>query len=287
MKRSFRIPAQLGRDVVFYDLLFGRFTISVTRLIRMFTDKGSQIFLCLGVLLLFAADPNNLRDAVGLGLALVIWIGAVAFYLALVFATAMLFSFLQTTLGRFPIYAPVTSSLIFLIVFFCVRALVETLVPSEPSQPWYMLFINIVCAGLAIETLFIRFVIPGIFLEPAVLRPTQEKRLQLGGRQLPLADVIYMAAQEHHVEIALPNGTIRLRGRLGDAIAQTTPDQGFQPHRSWYVAAKAEPVMTQQNGKPVLRLTDGTIVPVAKTRQTDTQGWLDRHQTLNTSTAAE
>ncbi len=287
MKRSPRIPAQLDREVAFYDLLFGKFTISVSRLAQMFTNKSSQVFLGLGLILLFVADPSGVRDTLGTGMAFLLWIGAIGFYIAMLFVMVTLLSFTQSALGRFPIYAPVTSSLIILIVFFSMQTLIETLAPPDPSQSWYALFFNITSAGLAIETLFIRFVMPGIFSNPAPSKQTPDRLLKLGDQQLPLADVIYMAAQEHHVQIALPTGTITVRGRLGDAIAQTIPDQGIKPHRSWWVSARAQPMLIQQNGKSALRLIDGTIVPVAKTRQADIQQWLDRHQVTTHAPAAE
>ncbi len=287
LKRSLRIPAQLCREVAFYDLLFGKFTVSVSRLTQMFANKSSRVFLGLGFILLFVADPSGVRDTLGPGMALLLWIGAIGFYIAMLFVVVTLLSFTQSTFGRFPIYAPVTSSLIFLIVFVSLQTLIETLAPPDPSQSWYVLFFNITGAGLAIETLFIRFVMPGIFSKPTSSQQTPDKLLKLGDQQLPLADVIYMAAQEHHVQIALPTGTITVRGRLGDAVAQTIPDQGIKPHRSWWVSARAQPMLIQQNGRPALRLIGGTIVPVAKTRQADIQQWLDRYPVTPHAPAAE
>ncbi|APZ54289.1 DNA-binding protein, LytTr [Salipiger abyssi] len=68
-----------------------------------------------------------------------------------------------------------------------------------------------------------------------------------------------------------------MRARLSDIVAQTRPDDGIQPHRSWWVARGTVAGLDRESGKPVLRLTDGDAVPVARGRLPEVRDWIDTH----------
>lgn len=53
--------------------------------------------------------------------------------------------------------------------------------------------------------------------------------------------------------------------RLLDAIRETAPVAGMQVHRSHWVGLDAVRRSLRQNGKPVLELDNGTLVPVSRT----------------------
>lgn len=260
-----------------YDLFFGKFTLSISRFVKMLTDTRGIIFLALGCILLFATDPNYLRGAIGPGFAFLVWTCSVALYLVTIIVILALFSVTQAFLGRYPIYTPITSSLALLFVYVCAQSTIGYFTDEGYQTYVYPQFFNILGAGIVIETIFVRFVLPLIF--PDLAQPEEEPDLiRIGDRQFPLINVIYLNAQEHYIQIAMQTDKVMIRARLCDAVAQTTPSQGLQPHRSWWVAVTARPSLTKEDGKPVLKLSDGTIVPIAAARLKEVQRWMDMYR---------
>ncbi|WP_411892216.1 LytTR family DNA-binding domain-containing protein [Yoonia sp. SDW83-1] len=276
MTRPHAIAEAFCHEVTIYDVFFGKFTLSLSRFVKMITDPRGLVFLALGCVLLFAADPNNVRVNLGPILALLIWIGSVALYVSTIFAMIALFSFTQHHFGPYPIYTPVTSTIGLLLVFICARAAISFITGDPPPDNAAPLFFNLLIAGMMLETLFIRFAMPGIFADENKPRHGPDV-IRIGDQQFPVQRIRHMAAQEHYINIAGPTGTVLVRARLRDAVAQTTPEQGLQPHRSWWVSTAAKPKLGHQNGKPVLQLDDDTIVPIAKARMDDVQRWINLH----------
>ena len=263
-----------------YDLFGGRFVLSISRFVKMVTDPRGLIFLGLSAFLLFATDPNNLRTALGEPLALLAWTGSVMFYLCTLLVILSTFSFFTVRVGPFFIYTPVTSSLGLLIVYVTVQACIGYFTDESYRNPIYPLFFNLMGAGIVIETLFVRFVMPSIFPEPtpaSTPAPSDLDLLRIADRQIPVSKVLHIMSQEHYLQVTLANDTLLLRGRLADVVAQTTESQGIQPHRSWWVSASAQPRLEKNDGKSMLKLVDETLIPVAKARASDVQRWLDLH----------
>ncbi len=258
-----------------YDLFGMKFVLSISRYVKMITDPRGLIFLALGVFLLFATDPNYLRANIGSPFALLAWTGAVAFYLATLTVILASFSLLTHRFGPFFIYTPVTSSLGLLFVYVIVQAIIGYFTDGVHRNPIYPLFFNLMGAGIVIETLFVRFVMPSIFADTDT--PPAPDLLTIGDRRIPIAKVLHIMSQEHYLQVTLINETFMIRARLSDVVAQTDDSQGIQPHRSWWVAAAAHPKLTKANGRAALQLSDGTPVPIAKARVTEVQQWLDIH----------
>ncbi|GGB13103.1 LytTR family DNA-binding domain-containing protein [Allosediminivita pacifica] len=103
----------------------------------------------------------------------------------------------------------------------------------------------------------------------------RERRILIGAEPVPLEKLRVIEAREHHVHVTLDGRTLTQRARLGDIVAQTGPDDGVQPHRSWWVASGAAHTLVQDNGRPVLVLHDGRQIPVARARLPAVRDWLD------------
>ncbi|MCA0995688.1 LytTR family DNA-binding domain-containing protein [Alloyangia pacifica] len=120
---------------------------------------------------------------------------------------------------------------------------------------------------------------PPTATQPAATDPNQaasaSRILLIGSQPVAMDDLICLEARQHHVLARHSGGTLSQRARLSDIVAQTRPDEGLQPHRSWWVATHALCQLERQDGKPVLRLTDGTLVPVARGRMGDVERWLE------------
>jgi DNA-binding LytR/AlgR family response regulator len=54
--------------------------------------------------------------------------------------------------------------------------------------------------------------------------------------------------------------------RMRDAVAELDGLPGLQVHRSWWVASEAVERVEKEDGRARLRLTNGMIVPVARSQ---------------------
>lgn len=77
-------------------------------------------------------------------------------------------------------------------------------------------------------------------------------------------DVISLNAQDHYVEVKTTLGSELILMRMSDAISELTDIEGFQTHRSWWVAKKHILAVRSDHGKKSLELTDKTKVPVSR-----------------------
>ena len=79
--------------------------------------------------------------------------------------------------------------------------------------------------------------------------------------------LIRLAVRDHYVDVVTQTGEASVLIRLADAIAETEGVRGLQVHRSHWVARAGVVGTTRDNGKPVLKTTDGALVPVSRTYQ--------------------
>ena len=82
-----------------------------------------------------------------------------------------------------------------------------------------------------------------------------------------------LQAQDHYVEITTARGQELILMRLADAIAELDGVDGMQVHRSWWVSKSAIDDVLRNGHKMDLRLRDGRIVPVGRSRQKDVARW--------------
>lgn len=137
-----------------------------------------------------------------------------------------------------------------------------------------------------IEIIFISFIMPRVLgdlkmppdmsafmgFADTALAPEAEHIILLGQR-FNLLDLLYISAQEHYVQITSTQGRALLRGRISDLEKQLPPSIGLRVHRSYWVAARS--VQGLQRGTSwVLKLDDGTELPVARARRSKVLTWV-------------
>jgi hypothetical protein len=76
-----------------------------------------------------------------------------------------------------------------------------------------------------------------------------------------------LSMQDHYVEVVTDRGAHLVLMRMSDAIAETGGTDGLQIHRSHWVAREAIRDSVRQGDRLMLRLTDGTELPVSRSRQ--------------------
>lgn len=162
-----------------------------------------------------------------------------------VVAIVLLFSLaLLKPVGKFPgvlellLYSLPSASLIFL--------LLALVIPSRES----------IAVGSEVE-------------EP--VRPKLFDRLKKHGTA---QQILSLSAQDHYVEVVTDKGAELCLIRLADAINETVPEQGFQIHRSHWVAANAVTSLEAGRGSAEVRLSDGRTLPVSQSRLRDLQAFL-------------
>ncbi len=79
----------------------------------------------------------------------------------------------------------------------------------------------------------------------------------------------------HYLKVYTDLGDELILMRLKDAIAETTPVEGMQVHRSWWIAREAVQDRRSNDGRLELRLDDETWVPVSRSFRAawKKQGW--------------
>ncbi|NIY99237.1 hypothetical protein HC022_24400 [Salipiger sp. HF18] len=60
-------------------------------------------------------------------------------------------------------------------------------------------------------------------------------------------------------------------------VAQTRPEDGIQPHRSWWVSRRTVGRLGTRSGREVLQLSDDSQVSVARGRVEDVRDWIETY----------
>jgi hypothetical protein len=279
--------AFLTRKMRFWDPLGGHQEFSFLTFLAVIRHPTFLLFGALTLLLFFATDPSHNRAYVPLWGSAAIWPMAYIIYMSLyAFALAAL----SVLTGKFPRLRTPTSLLGFLTLFptvyisevFILDLMSGGTFPSSLQGNYLFYFLSVqVC-----EAVFFRYIFPNIevaededlnadHLENALVDDI--KHVIIGGERIPLGNIHLIEAREHHVQVTLLDSQRRLRARLGDIVAQTSPSDGVQTHRSWWVARHAAKELSEEDGRPVLRLNDNLHIPVARTRVGEVRTWVQDH----------
>jgi hypothetical protein len=89
---------------------------------------------------------------------------------------------------------------------------------------------------------------------PILERLPREKRGRL----------VSLSVEDHYVEVVTDRGRTLVLMRLGDAIRETGGIDGVQIHRSHWVAREAVVRGLRREGKPMVELADGRVLPVSR-----------------------
>ncbi len=74
----------------------------------------------------------------------------------------------------------------------------------------------------------------------------------------------HMSMQDHYVDVRTDRGSTLVLMRFSDAIAETAGVDGLQIHRSHWVALAMAEGPARINGKPAVRMRDGSVLPVSR-----------------------
>lgn len=78
--------------------------------------------------------------------------------------------------------------------------------------------------------------------------------------------ILSLSAQDHYVEVVTDAGSELLLLRLNDAIVEASPEEGFQIHRSHWVAKAAVKQLKKSDSKVKVLLIDGREFSISQSR---------------------
>ena len=104
-------------------------------------------------------------------------------------------------------------------------------------------------------------------------RPPLMDRLPMSLRDATLYAV---SSEDHYARVRTSAGDHLMLLRLADVPDLARPVEGLSPHRSWWVAEGGVADVSRTGGRIVLRLHDGTEVPVSRAgaKRVREAGWL-------------
>ncbi|WP_176439173.1 LytTR family DNA-binding domain-containing protein [Puniceibacterium sediminis] len=227
---------------------------------------------------------------------MLLWPIALVIYLASAFFVLMLYGLIQP---RFPTMVwplPLSSAIAVVPAATVCEHLGLYLAGSSVEPDILARLIVFVPTVQVFEAVFYRFVLPTMRPEVASvvtqhvsdgnetkadtkreLPISSARHLLIGDQKVPVAGVRHIEAREHHVRVTLDGSIITRRARLSDIVAQTQPEDGCQPHRSWWVARSETIGIEREGNRHVLKMRDDIRIPVARTRLLDVQRWVERH----------
>lgn len=278
--------------------------LTAQEFLALFEHRLTQLYLGFVLVILLVSDPSHLFASVPLGIYALSWTAAFFLYLCVHVAIMLGLAALRYMSGRQTpaVYMPILS----LLAFAPTLTAMETglsLIAGDELRPLLLQRMGYVAVTVIMfETIFTRFVLPRVTQPPAAPGPaperpepaiaealpeapefaepeagTEDRKIHIGARPVSLGEVSFIEAREHHVHVRLRHGTLSQRARLSDIVAQTRAEDGVQPHRSWWVPRHAVRELGRDDGKPVLRLVDESVIPVARGRLESVRHWIATH----------
>lgn len=108
----------------------------------------------------------------------------------------------------------------------------------------------------------------GVHGHPLFMRASGEQKLFA---LLPISkrgELVSVSADDHYVNIKTSRGSAHIRLKFSAALEMLAESDGIQVHRSHWVNLNAvTDLKTGRDGKPVIKLLDGSEIPVAKARK--------------------
>ena len=78
------------------------------------------------------------------------------------------------------------------------------------------------------------------------------------------APIMYLKSELHYLHVQISKGSALVLYNLKDAVAEMPAKEGVQPHRSYWVSWSFVTHGQRQGRQGVLKLSDGTTVPVSR-----------------------
>lgn len=264
------MTASSHAPLTFFDILGGRFTLAPEEFVDLVRSRTTQTYLGVVYVLLLATDSPSILGRINIFLVLALWIVVMGTFMVSVWLTVSAMAWIQrrTRVRLWPgpliVLSALTPAIIAGEALFLVAAKEPLKLRIVPDVLFFWLIAEMF--GL----IYFRYVRAHVDEQDSplarVVAAPVDRSIVIGAEPVPLSRLRHIEAREHHVRVTLDSHSVTVRARLGDIVAQTGPQDGFQPHRSWWVAAHESQGLVRDGSRHVLELRDGTRVPVARSR---------------------
>ena len=252
------------------------FKTSLSENFRSALSPATGVVCGLAILIAVVAGPFGTFEAMGLGQRTVFWALIILVSVFVGYTVRALTTVLVGT--EKPVLFDAVAVCLMTLVFGPTVWLISLVFDGQngvqmPPTPLIYLYVFVVSLAVFV----IRRLLPGVeersygFLDdedggaPALAETKPEPRLLRRLSPDMRGAVLRLSGQDHHVEIATDQGTETLRLRLGDAISEMDPVEGYCTHRSHWVARSAVKAVERENGQKLwLVLTNGDRVSVSR-----------------------
>jgi len=233
--------------------------------------RGSPFWIVTSavIIICFLSGPFGTFEALPNGFRLVYWALIVLSTSILALWAQMLIKVRNWTA---PIIIVLVSAVFGLFAALLVILLSLTLLPPIQSYPGH-----IALFGYSFPSAMIVFLFSALLSRADASAPKTSQRPSLFARleKHPNAQqILSLSAQDHYVEVITELGSELCLIRLNDAIAETKPLEGFQIHRSHWVAKSAVEKLEVKGSSGQVRLHDGRALKVSQSRLTEFRAFL-------------
>ena len=299
-----RLQSIVKQQLGLFHTTGGSLPLTLEQFLGIYRSPKTQLYLGLVCVIFVATDPNDLQPTLPFWFYILATMAGQSIYLGSQIFLLTCCAILRGVWPRSRVYWPAVT---LLSLGPTVVIMKEVLLLNEPGLQFPVMsrLAFLAVTVLVFEMIFLRFVLPAVCdaarggaspapekvqpippdpdplpagPEPKEPQAEDEARMVvIGGRPVPLHELSVVEAREHHVHVQLDGRSLVQRARLSDVVAQTRAEDGVQPHRSWWVARHAVRGLDREGPRPLLRLADGSTVPVARGRLPDVERWLETY----------
>ncbi len=213
------------------------------------------------------SNPFNANMIIGPVLAVVFW--AVILGVSIVLADTIRLTIGALDLGvKRPIEALIEGGLfagIYATLLYFTNNYIYREAPKEALVPFWLLFMLPFSIYLLVAAIKY-YVVQSPEAEEETAPFLNRLQPDLG------QSIIRVSSQNHYVEVTTDAGSDMILMRFSDAIDELQGFDGIRVHRSHWVSRDAVKSTEKSNGKLVLKLKDGSTVPVSRSYREAAQG---------------
>lgn len=111
--------------------------------------------------------------------------------------------------------------------------------------------------------------------QPLEQLEASEARINFGKIEVRAKDLICLNAKGHHVQVVTMRSTYEIRSSMASILPLLPEDLGMLIHRSHWVCKYGTESAYTEGGKLQIRLVDGSVVSVARSRKENVSIWLN------------
>lgn len=97
----------------------------------------------------------------------------------------------------------------------------------------------------------------------------KNRLIHTGLQSIRISDLVFIKSDDHYCHVVYQNGETHARARFKDLMDQLHSSDGVIVYRGYWIAFSAIQSLDVTPKKPSLRLFDGTVIPIARSRASE------------------